>query len=194
MAESTVKAEPSDGTGARVVLKLHLVGGTGVVAATFTTEKVTAAAVLGLKNKRRVIPQADKVKALAAVEHLATLAEKVKALKKVAGFEHVQASDVTRWTKAGPAKKRGKPRNYDFDRDVLDQLIYTQLADKENAESVGVLANVAYSYDVIRQAALLVQSWDGYQADAKVKALKFSQPWVKDFIDRNKLHRRSVTR
>ena len=63
----TVKGKAQDGTGVRVVLKLHLVGSTGVVAATIAAQNISAATVLGLKNKRRVLSSADKVKALDGV-------------------------------------------------------------------------------------------------------------------------------
>ena len=187
-----VKVE-ADGTGTRVSVKLRVVAGTLAVAVLVGVKKISAAALLGLTNKRRTKTAEEKLKALDSVKHLATVTEKAKALQKVSGFEHTQGRDITRWTTCTVPKKRGKPRNHDFDRDVLDQLIYTQLATTNNPGEASVLAYVAYSYDVIMLAGKLVQKWLVYQNDPKVAILKFSPVWISDFIDRNTLHRRRVS-
>jgi hypothetical protein len=51
-------------------------------------------------------------------------------------------------------KKRGRPRRERFERDVLDQLIYSSLEKVNTADNVSVIANVAFSYEVIKLAAL----------------------------------------
>ena len=187
-----VKLE-ADGTGTRAILKLHVVAGTTIVAVQLSVKKISAAAVLGLTNKRRTHTIEEKQRALDSVKHLGTVGEKAKALQKVSGFEYIQGRDITRWEVNKVPKKMGKPRNCEFDHDVLDQMVYTQVANKDDPDSVAVIANVAYSYQAIVVAARLVQKWPVYQSDPKVAKLMFSHVWVKDFIDRNDLHRRRVS-
>ena len=64
-----VKVE-ADGTGTRAILKLHVVAGTTIGAVQLSVKKISAAAVLGLTNKRRTHTIEEKQRALDSVKHL----------------------------------------------------------------------------------------------------------------------------
>lgn len=59
---------------------------------------------------------------------------------------------------------------------------------------VRVIVNVTYSYAIIVSAATAVQCMDELKNDEKVKNLKFSNKWVKSFLERGGLTRRKITR
>ena len=55
---------------------------------------------------------------------------------------------LSQWAVPMVGKKRGRPRRERFERDVLDQLIYTSLEKVNSADKVAVIANVAFSYEL----------------------------------------------
>jgi hypothetical protein len=179
---------------ARIHLKLRIIAGVGAVAADFSIRQEEAAPLEGIKKKRRVYTGKEKAAAVAAVEALpGTSTNKAMVLRRTDGYEKVLGEQLAKWSNPTVPKKRGPKVNLDFQRDVLDQLIYTQVAHLDEPTSVAVVANVAYSYEVIRHAAQAVKKLPEYAGDAKVQSMKFSNPWIKDFIDHNSLHRRAVT-
>lgn len=60
-------------------------------------------------------------------------------------------------------------------------------------EKASVVANVAYSYEIIRLAATTTMMLDPWASDAKLQKLKFSNKWIKGFLRRATLRRRRNT-
>eukprot|EP00310_Coccolithus_braarudii_P023052 CAMPEP_0183354396 /NCGR_PEP_ID=MMETSP0164_2-20130417/37285_1 /TAXON_ID=221442 /ORGANISM="Coccolithus pelagicus ssp braarudi, Strain PLY182g" /LENGTH=269 /DNA_ID=CAMNT_0025527271 /DNA_START=30 /DNA_END=836 /DNA_ORIENTATION=- len=89
---------------------------------------------------------------------------------------------VRQWSKCGPTKKRGPKVSSEFEREVLDQMIFTTLTRVDNEEKAGIVANVIYSHDVIQQAAMQVQK--KYQHDKRVAKCKFTRPWINGWLQR----------
>ena len=183
-----------------VRVQLRVPAGGTSVAVSFQTKQVKEETALpGVKKKRRTYSAVEKANALAEVaahagtSGISSARGKAKALHQTAGYESVQGRQLTSWAKAGPQRKRGPKRNEDFRSAVLDQLIYTQVQDVNSADSVAVLANVAYTYEIIKLAAERVQQFPEYADDAKVQKLKFTHPWIKEFLDSHSLHRRKVS-
>ena len=175
-----------------VSVKLRFVGGTSSVALNLTIKSVQAS-LQGVKNKRRVYSGKEKVAAVEATSTTASDREAAKTLSNTAGYEKVQGRQLKQWRTASVPKKRGPKVNHSFRRDVLDQLIYTQVAAINDPSAVAVVANVAYSYEVVKIAAQKVQQMPEYKDDVKVQALKFSPPWIQDFLEEHTLHRRRVS-
>eukprot|EP00966_Prymnesium_polylepis_P094973 2199147-Prymnesium_polylepis.1 len=98
---------------------------------------------------------------------------------------------IREWSKAGVTAKRGRPVNDDFEKQVIGQLVYTEIEKVDDVETAVVKANVAHSHAVIKRAAEIVKPW--FKDDERVQKLTFTAPWVKGFLKRAALRRRRVT-
>ena len=153
----------------KVRVTLRIVAGT-VVAADLLLELDMVASTLSIKMKRITYTHQQKTDAVAAVEQVeGSWLTKVRALRKTGGYEKVTPQMLASWATPKACKKRGRSRREMFETDVLDQLIYTQCENVQGINCVAVLANVAYSYDVIRSAAWKVQKMPEYLDDEKVQ-------------------------
>jgi hypothetical protein len=153
----------------KVRVKLRIVAGTAV-AAELKLEREMLASQLSIKIKRITYTPQQKIDAVAAVEQVeGSWLTKVRALRHTMGYEKVTPCMLASWATPLVCKKRGRSRREMFEIDVLDQLIYTQCENVQDINCVAVLANVAYSYDVIRNAAWKVQKMPEYLDDEKVQ-------------------------
>jgi hypothetical protein len=122
----------------------------------------------------------------------------MKALEEV-GFKNLDRKSVRQWrdgkanTAAEDRRPGGRPVNSTVESEVLDRLLFN-VADKHRTEGqLENIANVAFSYEIIRTAARDVQVLAKWAADARVQALKFTDPWVQGWLQRHDLRRRRVT-
>ena len=83
--------------------------------------------------------------------------------------------------------------NYLFESRVLEQLVLTTLDTVDNVERAEVVANVVYSYNVIKDAAQVVQRSDEFLQCEAVQKLRFSQDWVRGWLRRQAMRRRRCT-
>ena len=100
---------------------------------------------------------------------------------------------IRRWSRQGPCKKRGRRVNEVFESRVLDSLVYASLDKVDSVEKCYVVANLCYGYDVVEEAARLVQKSPELAHDDKVQKLKFSNPWVVWWLRRRAMRRRRCT-
>jgi hypothetical protein len=155
--ESKTKRKSSEAVriSQRVTVLLRIIGGTAVALDMQVVLDSTAEPML-VKAKRIVYTGVQKAKAVEVVMATgspASWSEKARQLNKTSGYEKVTAYMLSRWAVPMVGKKRGRPRRERFERDVLDQLIYTSLEKVNSADKVAVIANVAFSYEVIKFAA-----------------------------------------
>jgi hypothetical protein len=147
-----------------------------------------------VKAKRVVYTPLQKTNAISAVSSVTgSFESKAKVLRRVPGYEKVTGQMLAGWATPTVGKKRGRSRRDCFERDVLDQMIYTTLEEVDDPDRVAVLANVAHSYEVIKFAAQKVQKMPEYLQDEKVQALQFSRCWIHDFLAHASLRKRKVT-
>jgi hypothetical protein len=103
-----------------------------------------------------------------------------------------------------PKQKSGPKANLDFEREVLSNVVLLHFAEDPRNTAEGdnldtdvacatIKANVAFSYEIIKQAALHVQSLPAFRDCAAVQALKFSTKWINSFIQRCGLSRRRIS-
>ena len=192
MEESDVsKAVPSP-TPERIRVKVHLrvPSGGSSVACSFSFEE---AKIDMLKSKRRKIHQHEKQAIIAEAAKAASQEEALRLARKTPGFEKLSAGQLTRWQVAKPHKKSGRPVNTTFEAEVLDELIFTQVANETTTDEVEVVANVAYSYAIIKHAAQSVQARTKWADDEKLQKYLFTNPWIVGFLERNVLRRRRIT-
>jgi len=119
------------------------------------------------------------------------------------GYGRVTVPSLRRWQKDGvDAKpKPGRPVAVAFEKQVLSRLVFSVLEKALTADGEGeakeqcrMVANVAYSYDVIRAACALVCGEQAeWQTDRLTKDLLFSNKYVRGLLPRAKIVRRSVT-
>ena len=114
-------------------------------------------------------------------------------LREVSGLPKLNAKQVRRWMNCGPCKKVGRQVNLAFERQVLDELVFTQVAKVENEEQATVVANFCYSYNCIVEAAQMVQQRSEWAADDKVSSLKLTRPWVRGGLRRTAMRPRRIT-
>ena len=175
----------------QVKVQLRVVGGQAV-AANLGVRAQSILVAQGVKAKRTQYTEAQKVSAITKTESL-SLKNAVKAIRAVPGYEKVSAKMLRDWREAKPAKRAGRKVDMVFEAAVLNELIYTAVANCADAHSVSIVANVAYSYDIVAQAARNVQKWPKFRSQVKVQALKFSKRWVAGWFERADLNKRRVT-
>ena len=129
---------------------------------------------------------------LEATDDEVKISRKVLRLQQVPGYEKVTGTMIRKWQTAGPTQKRGAKVNVAFEMQVVGQLIYAEMEDVDSVQQALIKANVAHSYGVIQQAALIVQKMPAFVEDPKVAKLKFTKPWVIKFLQRAALRRRRV--
>jgi len=112
-------------------------------------------------------------------------------LREVSGLPKLNAKQVRRWMNCGPCKKVGRQVNLAFERQVLDELVFTQVAKVENEEQATVVANFCYSYNCIVEAAQMVQQRSEWAADDKASSL--TRPWVRCWLRRIAMRPRRIT-
>jgi hypothetical protein len=71
--------------------------------------------------------------------------------------------------------------------------MYTALRNVKGEQQLVVVANTAYSYACIQDAGRTAQLSAAWKDDPLVSKLKFTNPWVVNFLRRNTLRRRRVT-
>lgn len=111
------------------------------------------------------------------------------------------------------SKKRGKEPCWLFERAVLRRLMYCVLVAAEQRAAaecledtkrrrvastfrtvaVRVIASGVWSYEIVRQAALRTQASAEFAGTTRVQELKFSDTWVKAFLDRCGLRKKRAT-
>jgi hypothetical protein len=187
-----VKAEAGLTARVKLVLKVVSMKGMALGVACLTTVAMVPMLFGEITNKRRKFSDAERATALAATAGMSASKAAI-ALKHMVGYEKVQRKQIVAWANPKVKQKVGRKVDEEFERQVLDQLVYTTVANANDPASVTVLANVAYSYSVIRAAAEMVQKWPQFSAAEKVMKLKFSQSWIHGFITRAALHKRAVT-
>lgn len=111
------------------------------------------------------------------------------------GFKELTRQTVARWARSPPTPKTfGRKVEVDFEKDVLGNLMFLVLQTvNDDEQKLVVVANSAYTYETIRSAALQAQMAPKWQVHPTVSKLKFTDPWVQAFLQRNTLRRRRVT-
>jgi hypothetical protein len=89
--------------------------------------------------------------------------------------------------------KRGPKVDLDFQREVWGHLITLAYKPDGVSDSVRLNANCVYSYQIVREAALMVQQKIHWIDNAMVQKLIFSNNWVNAFLKRNSFVRRKQT-
>ena len=92
-------------------------------------------------------------------------------------------------------RKRGPRVDLDFQREVWNSILLV-ICEKDESSgriSLRIKANVVYTYEIIRHAAKAVQKKLSWLDDVKIQKLKFSDKWVKRFLNRNKFNRKKIT-
>ena len=149
-----------------------------------------------LKSKRRKYSNTDKERIMTIFKtNDSNRSATVRDVQNEAnGFESLARQTVSRWAVPKEPKKMGRKIEFEFEKDVLANLMFFGLRDVDaDTQKLVVIANAAYSYMNIRHAAVLAQQTEKWKSHAIVKNLKFSTGWIQDFLERNGLRRRRLT-
>lgn len=149
-----------------------------------------------LTPKRRKFDRSAKQRIVDSASELG-LREAVRRARNTPGFERICPQTIRRWRVqlCGPKNKPGRKRASigSFDSAVLDRLIYASVEDADTPQRVAVEANVAYSYENIRMAAMNAQKHEEFQSNAAIQSLKFSNKWIQKWLKHVSFSRRRVT-
>ena len=122
-----------------------------------------------------------------------TRAATMKRINMIPGYQHVTAKMVGEWSKCTVANKSGPKVNWGFEEQVIAQLVYTAYETVDNVEQAVIVANVAHSHDVIRQAARIASKMPAFTDNLLIQRLKFTRPWIRAFLRRAALRKRRIT-
>ena len=148
---------------------------------------------LGKASKRRKYSDHE-IAAVVATSEAVGVETTVRELKRKGGFNSIDKRTIERWQQPKVQKQMGRPSCADFRDEVFDQLVFTSVETAHTAErQVTVAVNVIYSYSVVEQAARLVHALPKWSSNPLVVKLKFSKPWVHDFLEKYNLRRRRIT-
>lgn len=103
------------------------------------------------------------------------------------------AAKVNRWRTNGPVRKAGRKYCEAFERQVLDELVFTSIEKVDNQVKAVIVANVCYSHDLIITAAKKVQARPEWTDEILVNKLKFRRTWIKGWLHRQAMRPRRIT-
>ena len=109
------------------------------------------------------------------------------------GDAKLRVQNIVYWGTAGCGRKRGRKVDDAFERQILDELIFTTLEKVDSEEKAVAVANVCYSYAIILMAAQKVQQKPEWKENPKVNKLKFRRTWIRGWLRRCALRKRRIT-
>lgn len=116
-----------------------------------------------------------------------------KDIRKISGFEKVSQKNLRNWSKkSNSSDSLGGKVNHMFEKAVKDALIVTQTSTLEEENFIKNVS-IAFTYEMIRTCAKLVQSRPEWKSATNVPNLKFSDHWVHNFIQRIGFSRKKIT-
>ena len=117
-------------------------------------------------------------------------------------MQRISKSTLKLWRKQDSEQKlgresRGRKPCPAFETALLSELLYVSSVHasdgKEGPAEVRVKANAMFSYALIQSTAYELQSRPTWQQDKRVRRLKFTNPWVGEFLRRNCFTRRRIS-
>ena len=197
-------------TAAQIEQIQKLLGG-GHLSLCVPTEQATSAAAPGfgqrkLRAVRRLME--SELPSLKKSFRKKSKAQKQTLLMGTAGLTINQAAKATggvacknsikRMRKPRKLKQTGPKPDEAFEIAVRDELIYQECVKIDDKEKLVTVANVCYSYAVIKMAARYVQKTPQFVNNAVVQKIGsgkngISNGWVKKWLNRQVLRRRRVT-
>lgn len=159
------------------------------------------------KGGYRVYTKKEKLHALKVYEetpklengkpNLESVVRKLKSERPFANIKRANIYAFLKW-RDKTRESRGRKVNPDFERQVLNNLIFTVLRDVPGPtpmhpmeERLEACANVAYSYTTIKEAGRLAKASTNWPE--AVARIQLSDKWVTGFLRRNTLRRRRIT-
>jgi hypothetical protein len=134
---------------------------------------------------------------LIADKYPTNLSEATREINATTGFGTVVRSLVDYYKKrrasGEPRKPPGPHPQAEFEKYVIDSLLFLSVNHINNEDQAEVVGNVMHSYEVIREMASIAQKEPRWALDESVQALKFSNNWIHKCLSRNGLRRRKIT-
>jgi len=171
-----------------------------------------------LTSKRRKYTDKEKLKILQVYDEYKNSGSKpIQCLNAIPGYESITPSMISKWKRGrsmNGKKRTGRPVSKEFEREVLEECVIFKMVtemdkvkdeeEKEQVEKMVVVANAAYSYQVLKNCAHNVrnrlyydevsrQRTAKWKLDARTAKLKFSNCWVFKFLRRAHFRKRRIT-
>ena len=119
---------------------------------------------------------------------------RINAIRSISGYEKLQYKYLKGWMEN--KIRGGRPICLEFEQQVASKLILCNISAAGSAEgdNLEIIANVIYSYDIVRQAALSIRNTgQRWRENSSTKNLKFSDKWVRGFLNRLHFTKRRIT-
>lgn len=175
-----------------VGLKLRVLPGLNYVVAELKVTTHVQVMLSELRTKRRKYSESEKAAILHAAE-ASSSQEVIASTRKRQGYETLRKHQLEKWSMPKVPKRMGRPTDDAFNCAVMDELVYLKLADANDPSRIEVVANVAYSYPVVKHAAKQVQARPEFASSPVVAKLRFSNSWISTFLRNANFTRRRVT-
>lgn len=127
-------------------------------------------------------------------------------LSSIPKYQSITRRQLLKWLQSDDDEslynklKTGKKVYQAFEEEVWESLLtvyfeekYSEI-DHNTTFDLIIKDNVAYTHDIIRIAALIVQKKDEWRDVNDVSKLKFTAGWIQGFLKRNKFSRKKITR
>ena len=120
------------------------------------------------KQKRNILEIVADIEDDARADCTKNRVATVARINLIRGYEHVTDTMIRRWSTSTVLNKRGRKINWSFEEQVVAQLVFTSIEMVDSVEQAVVVANVAYSHSVIRQAAEVAQGMPAFAEDVRL--------------------------
>ncbi len=128
-------------------------------------------------------------------------------LKKIPGYECITHKRLIKWYNIYSSRVNVKNKwinrrkspvvNYEFESSVWSKLIWVELInqikpDGSTMPTKNIRGNITVSYSIIRKAGEETQKEPAFRFDRRVQSLKFSNKWIRSFLNRNKFTKKKI--
>jgi hypothetical protein len=128
-------------------------------------------------------------------------------LKKIPGYQCIRKDRLIKWYRIYSLRENSRNKwvkrrkstvvNYDFESCVWSKLIWVELMTQINPDGTttpikNIRGNIAVSYGIIRRAAEETKREPAFRLDRRVQSLKFSNKWIRLFLNRNKFTKKKI--
>jgi hypothetical protein len=143
-----------------------------------------------IKKKRISYSEGQRQSVIDLFERLpGKLQDRIAKINSIPGYEKISHKNIRGWGR--PKKKLGRCFSAEFENEVAADLIVSRLSESGDTE---IIANAIYSYDCVKSAATFVRERsEKWKTDSLTMSLKFSNKWVKGFLNRIHFTKRRVT-
>ena len=143
-----------------------------------------------MKKKRHSYSKDERKLVIDFFERLpGKIQDRISKINSIPGYEKITHKSIRGWAKS--KKRIGRAVSVEFESEVAADLLIFRLSESGDTD---IIANSIYSYECVKSAASYVRDKnEKWKSDPLTMSLKFSNKWVKGFLNRMHFTKRRVT-